>query len=31
MSINTSNYRPGIYTYTVTADGQKTTRKMIVQ
>ena len=31
ISVNTSNYRPGIYTYSVTADGQKTTRKMIVQ
>jgi hypothetical protein len=31
ISLNTSNFRPGIYTYSVTADGQKTTRKMIVQ
>lgn len=31
INLNTSSFRPGIYTYTVSADGQKTTRKMIVQ
>jgi hypothetical protein len=28
---NTANWNPGIYTYTVIAGGQKSTRKMIVQ
>ena len=31
MNFNTANWSPGIYTYTVEAGGQKSTKKMIVQ
>ena len=31
LNINTSGYAPGVYLYTVTVDGQKVTKKMIVE